>query len=58
MRNAEEQTRRAWAQYVDALEGLSGAEYERAEDDAWTQLQTTLEALRRSEAPPDSSSVG
>ena len=44
-RSIEAETRRAWETYADRLIGLEGEEYDRAEQDAWTHLQTTLDAL-------------
>ncbi|HEX2086857.1 MAG TPA: hypothetical protein VHF89_14350 [Solirubrobacteraceae bacterium] len=38
-------TRRAWSDYADSLRGLEGEEYDRAEQQAWEQLQATLHAL-------------
>lgn len=35
----------AWDAYVESLRELSGAEYERAEDDSWEELQRELHAL-------------
>jgi hypothetical protein len=50
----EEETRRAWAEYAERLRGLEGEEYDRAEQDAWEQLQATLRALGVAESPlPD-----
>jgi len=43
--NLEQETRRAWSEYADSLRGLAGAEYDRAEETAWEQLQATLQAL-------------
>ena len=37
-----ERTREAWERYAAALSGLSGAEYEAAEHEAWEQLQDEL----------------
>jgi hypothetical protein len=54
----DEATRRAWSDYVDALEGLTGQAYADAEQDAWTRLQETLAALEARDAPPRSSRVG
>jgi hypothetical protein len=45
-RNVEAETRRAWAEYADTLRGLEGAEYDRAEEDAWRRLQDTLDDVR------------
>jgi hypothetical protein len=45
-RTMEGETRRAWDAYADRLNGLEGEEYDRAEEEAWAQLQETLEELR------------
>jgi len=45
-RIADEEERRAWADYAATLEGLEGAEYDRAEQEAWDLLQETLDDLR------------
>lgn len=44
-RSIEAETRRAWETYADRLVGLEGEEYDRAEQDAWSVLQDTLEEL-------------
>ena len=44
-RSIEAETRRAWETYADRLIGLEGEEYDRAEQDAWSVLQDTLEEL-------------
>lgn len=44
-RDLQHETRRAWADYAARLQGLEGEEYERAEQEAWEQLQATLRAL-------------
>ena len=45
-RNADSEMRRAWDDYAESLRGLEGPEYDRAEQEAWTRLQDTLEELR------------
>ena len=54
----EQETRRAWSEYADSLRGLEGAEYDRAEQDAWAQLQATLHALGVGEAQPHDAPLG
>jgi hypothetical protein len=49
----EQETRRAWAEYAESLQGLEGAEYDRAEQDAWEQLQASLDALGAGAGAPD-----
>lgn len=48
--NVEQETRRAWSDYADSLRGLEGQEYDRAEQDAWEELQATLHALDAADA--------
>ena len=43
----DQDLRQAWADYYDRLQPLSGAEYEDAELDAWTDLQSELRRLDR-----------
>lgn len=40
-------TRRAWSAYSEQLRELVGDEYERAEQESWTRLQTELRRLER-----------
>ena len=51
----EDDERRAWSSYREALRELTGEEYERAEHESWEQLQGELRRLdrrRRSLAKP------
>lgn len=41
----DDRVREAWSAYRTALAGLSGAEYEAAEERAWEQLQEALRAV-------------
>ena len=43
--NLAQETRRAWSDYAESLQGLEGAEYDQAEEAAWDHLQATLQAL-------------
>jgi hypothetical protein len=56
----DELTREAWAQYSDSTAELEGREYEEAERESWTELQTTLRALdaERSELKSPASRTG
>jgi len=54
----EEETRRAWSDYAERLRGLEGEEYDRAEQDAWEQLQATLAALGVAESPLPGAPLG
>jgi hypothetical protein len=56
--HSQHETRQAWSDYADSLRGLEGAEYDRAEQDAWEQLQATLQALEVGDAPLDDSPLG
>jgi hypothetical protein len=40
-------TQRAWSAYSERLRELSGEEYERAEQESWSTLQTELRRLER-----------
>jgi hypothetical protein len=51
----EDDERRAWSSYREALRELTGEEYERAEHESWERLQGELRGLdrrRRSLAKP------
>ena len=48
---AEEEQRRAWADYADRLRGLEGVDYERAEEEAWEELQSALREFPGASAP-------
>ena len=54
----QQETARAWSDYAESLRGLEGADYDRAETEAWDQLQATLYALGVAEPPLDDASVG
>lgn len=56
--NTGQETRQAWSDYADRLRGLEGAEYDRAEQDAWEQLQAALDAIDAAEEPLDHPPVG
>ncbi|HET9719018.1 MAG TPA: hypothetical protein VFP55_02980 [Solirubrobacteraceae bacterium] len=56
LRELDEDTRRAWNEYRDRIQMLSGDEYELAETESWTILQGELRRLerrRRLLSPPD-----
>jgi hypothetical protein len=42
LRELDDDTRRAWNAYSERLRDLTGGEYERAEHESWTQLQSDL----------------
>lgn len=47
LREFDAGTRRAWKGYREKLDGLSGDEYETAEQECWTELQLELRRLER-----------
>ncbi len=54
LQELDAETRQAWSAYVERLRQLSGAEYERLEDESWDELQAELRRLdgeRESLAP-------
>jgi hypothetical protein len=50
LRELDDGTRRAWTAYSERLRDLDGDEYERAESESWTKLQTELRRLERRRA--------
>jgi hypothetical protein len=50
LRELDDVTRRAWTAYTERLRDLDGEEYERAEHESWTELQTELRRLERRRA--------
>jgi hypothetical protein len=47
LRELDAGTRRAWDTYSERLRGLSGEEYEHAEQESWVELQSELRRLAR-----------
>jgi hypothetical protein len=47
LRELEDDTRRAWNAYNDRLRELRGDEYEQAEHESWSKLQTELRRVER-----------
>lgn len=47
IRELEADTRQAWSMYNDRLRDLTGEEYERAESESWSELQSELGRLER-----------
>jgi hypothetical protein len=45
----------AWQDYADRIRGLEGEEYDRAEAEAWTELQAALGEPRDEAATADDS---
>jgi hypothetical protein len=48
-----EEQQRVWHDYLERLRGLEGAEYDRAEQEAWRDLQAALAAARGEPVPAD-----
>ena len=46
-REIDADMKRAWSAYSERLRDLSGEEYERAEEDSWSELQGELRRLDR-----------
>jgi hypothetical protein len=46
-RELDADTRRAWSRYTERLRDLTGDEYEQAEQDSWSKLQSELRTLER-----------
>ena len=46
-REIDADTKRAWSAYSERLRDLSGKEYERVEEDSWSELQGELRRLDR-----------
>jgi hypothetical protein len=47
LRQLDDETRRAWKAYSERLRELNGEEYERAERESWTKLQSELRRVER-----------
>ncbi len=47
LRELDEDTRQAWNTYRERIQALSGEEYELAETESWTILQSELRRLER-----------
>jgi hypothetical protein len=54
VRELDADIRRAWSAYNERLRDLVGDEYERTEQDSWTQLQAELRRLERRRRALDS----
>jgi len=57
-RDLEEEKRRAWDEYAESVRDLQGAEYDEAEQAAWTRLQEALTALDAGEVELSEPPVG
>lgn len=47
LRELDDDTRRAWNAYSDRIRELTGQDYEHAERDSWTKLQSELRRVER-----------
>lgn len=47
LRELDDETRQAWRSYSEKLRALEGVEYEHAENESWTQLQSDLRGVER-----------
>lgn len=47
LRELDAGTRRAWHAYREKLSGLTGEEYDLAEQESWGELQTELRRIER-----------
>lgn len=47
LRKLDDDTRRAWSTYSERIRELNGEEYELAERESWTKLQTELRRVER-----------
>ena len=47
LRELDENTRRAWNEYRERIQTLTGEEYDQAETESWTILQSELRRLDR-----------
>ena len=47
LRELDDETRRAWNEYYDGVQDLTGEEYEQVELDAWDALQDELRRIDR-----------
>ena len=58
LRQLDADTRRAWNAYSERLRELTGEEYELAERESWTKLQTELRRVERRRRSLNESSTG
>lgn len=47
LRELDDDTRRAWSSYSERIRDLTGEDYEIAERESWTELQSDLRRLER-----------
>ena len=58
LRQLDDEMRRAWTAYSERLRELSGAEYEQAERESWTKLQSELRRVEHKRRSVHQSSTG
>jgi hypothetical protein len=58
LRQLDDDMRRAWTAYSERLRELSGEEYEQAEGESWTKLQSELRRVERRRRSVNQSSTG
>jgi cell division septum initiation protein DivIVA len=58
LRQLDDDMRRAWTAYNERLRELSGDEYEQAERESWTELQSELRRVERKRRTLNQSSTG
>ncbi len=58
LRQLDDDMRRAWTAYSECLRELSGDEYEQAERESWTKLQSELRRVERRRRSLNQSSTG
>lgn len=57
LRQLDADTRRAWRAYSEQIRMLTGDEYELAERESWTELQTELRRVERRRETPNQTST-
>jgi cell division septum initiation protein DivIVA len=58
LRQLDDDMRRAWTAYSERLRELTGDEYEQAERESWTRLQSELRRVERKRRSLTTSSTG
>ncbi len=58
LRQLDDEMRRAWTAYSERLRELSGQEYEQAERESWTKLQSELRRVEHKRRSVNQSSTG
>jgi hypothetical protein len=58
LRQLDDEMRRAWTAYSERLRELNGEEYEQAERESWTKLQSELRRVEHKRRSVSQSSTG